>query len=125
MGIKGTDRGRLDNFLCFCACICLGCGACASQPVQGERVRVVREAVMVPDAGPAIEQRGPLDLWIRDLDRSEVEADGSIMIQALVHDWTLLVNAYESCQIDIDAFNTYREFILKKREEILLELDGD
>jgi len=46
------------------------------------------------------------------------------MIQALVHDLTLLIDAYEGCRADREAMIAAREYLIRRRAEILEELEN-
>jgi len=65
-----------------------------------------------------------LDLWTDSLTREQVEADGSVMIQALTHDLIMLENAYEKCQISAEAMIAARAHIIRRQNEILAEIEA-
>ena len=130
MGNEWPVCVRLAKLLCLCAGLGLGAGCCttsqcASKFPCGDRVEVVRYGVAVPEPFPAVERPGNLDLWTDDLTRAEVEADGSVMIQALIHDLRALQEGYEKCQIGTEAMIAARAHILRRQEEILDELEDE
>ena len=63
-----------------------------------------------------------MELWTADLSRDQVAADGSALIQALVSDILALLEVQDQCQAEHDAIATAREYLIKRREEILREL---
>jgi hypothetical protein len=61
---------------------------------------------------------------VEGIGRDQVGEDGSVLIQALVHDMTLAIDGYELCQESRRAMMAARELLIKRREEILAGLEN-
>ena len=57
------------------------------------------------------------------LTREQVEADGSVLIQALTHDFQALKNAYEQCKINEAALEAGRQHIIKEAERLRRQIE--
>lgn len=102
-------------------------GCASSKPVAGPEREIIYVGIEKPIPPPELEGISWDELLaqfqIRTLSREAIEADGSVLIQALTHDFLIVLDECRKAFTQRDASNAGRQVVIDAQAEAEAELE--
>ena len=107
-------------YIFLLAMFSMGCKTC---PPCVPEIQTVEVAIPVPQPFPKPPTLTELDLMTPKLTLEEVEADGSVLVQALTHDILIYADMEVEVEQFMEALTAAREYLIQERDAALRRIE--